>query len=114
MSPSNPDVPPRAEPITGHSVTGTDRAAPTRPGWLFRGVVATALMRYGTVVGVAGSAVIFAAVHGPDAVAVTAVLVGLINVVLLRRSGSIWPGVVAHAVNNLIGSGVGVVLAATM
>ncbi len=80
---------------------------------LFRGVVATALMRYGPVVGVAGSAVVFAAVHGPNAAAVTAAVVGLINAVLLRRSGSIWPGVVAHAVNNLIGIGVGVALAAT-
>jgi membrane protease YdiL (CAAX protease family) len=39
---------------------------------LFRGVVATALMRYGPVVGVAGSAVIFSAVHGLNAAAVTA------------------------------------------
>lgn len=78
---------------------------------LFRGVVATALLRYGSFVGVVGSAVVFAAVHGANAAAVTALVVGLITGELLRRSGSIWPGVVVHTVNNLIGYGVSLLLA---
>jgi len=41
-------------------------------------VVTTALLRYGAFVGVVGSAVIFALMHGINAVIVTALVVGLI------------------------------------
>jgi len=78
---------------------------------LFRGVVANALLRYGKVAGILGSAVVFAAVHGPNLAMVTAVIVGLIDAELFRRSGSIWPGVVVHAMNNLIGIGIGILIA---
>lgn len=80
---------------------------------LFRGVVANALLRYGKIAGVLGSAIVFAAVHGPNLAVVTALIVGLINAELFRRSRSIWPGVVVHAVNNLIGTGLGILIAAT-
>ena len=79
---------------------------------LFRGVVTTVLLRYGHVVGVLGSAVVFAAVHGANLAALTALIVGLLNAELLRRSRSIWPGVVVHAVNNLLGFGLGLLVAA--
>ena len=71
---------------------------------LFRGVIATALLRYGAVVGVLGSAVIFALCHGLNVITVTALIVGLINAELRRRSGSIWPGVIVHVLNNLLSS----------
>jgi len=41
------------------------------------------------------------------------VIVGLISAELRRRSGSIWPGVAVHAVNNLIGTGLGILITAT-
>ena len=80
---------------------------------LFRGRVANALLRYGKIAGLLGSAIVFAAVHCPNLAAVTAVVIGVINAELFRRSRSIWPGVVAHAVNNLLGTGFGILTAAT-
>ncbi|QBD83693.1 CPBP family intramembrane metalloprotease [Ktedonosporobacter rubrisoli] len=68
---------------------------------LFRGVITTALLRYGPVIGVVGSAVIFGLAHGINIVLPTALVVGLVNAELRRRSGSVWPGVIAHAVVNL-------------
>jgi len=79
-------------------------ATPIGEEMLFRGVVTTALLRYGAVIGVLGSAVIFALVHGLNSAIGTAFVVGLIAGELLRRSGSIWPGVVVHVVTNSIGS----------
>ncbi|MEU9822705.1 CPBP family intramembrane glutamic endopeptidase [Pseudonocardia alni] len=67
---------------------------------LFRGVVTSALLRYGAVVGVLGSAVVFALAHGLNAVFLTALVVGLVAGELRRRSGSVWPGVVTHLVHN--------------
>lgn len=69
----------------------------------FRGVLTTALLRYGPLVGVGGSAVVFALLHGINFVLPAALIVGLITAELRRRSGSIWPGVVVHAVNNALG-----------
>ena len=68
---------------------------------LFRGVVTTALLRYGPIVAVVGSAVIFAVAHGFNTVFPAALVVGLITAEIYRRSGSIWPAVVVHAVHNL-------------
>ena len=71
--------------------------------FLFRGVVTTVLLRYGALVGVVGSAVVFALMHGINVVLPSALIIGLITAELYRRSRSIWPGVVVHAVNNAIG-----------
>lgn len=68
---------------------------------LFRGVVTSALLRWGPVVGVVGSALVFAVMHLNVAVAITAFVVGLIAAELRRRSDSIWPAVVVRVVNNL-------------
>ncbi|SHJ36609.1 hypothetical protein SAMN05421803_105255 [Nocardiopsis flavescens] len=73
--------------------------------FLFRGVVATVLLRYGALVGVVGSAVVFALMHGINEVLPAALIVGLIGAELYRRSGSIWPGVLMHAVYNAISLG---------
>ena len=70
--------------------------------FLFRGVVTTVLLRYGALVGVVGSAVVFALMHGVNEVLPAAVIVGLIAAELYRRSGSIWPGVLMHALYNAI------------
>lgn len=74
---------------------------------LFRGVVATVLLRHGAVVGVLGSTLLFATafalVHGATVpVIVSAAVLGLVTGELRRRSGSIWPGLAAHVVHNLV------------
>ncbi|MFC4563395.1 CPBP family intramembrane glutamic endopeptidase [Nocardiopsis mangrovi] len=70
--------------------------------FLFRGVIANALLRYGPVIGVLGSSVIFAVAHGINIILPVAILVGIIAAELMRRSGSIWPAVAVHAVNNAV------------
>jgi membrane protease YdiL (CAAX protease family) len=69
---------------------------------LFRGVVTTVLLRYGALIGVIGSALVFAVMHGINAVFLTALVVGVVTAELRRRSGSIWPGFVVHLVNNSV------------
>ena len=67
----------------------------------FRGVVANVLLaRYGAWVGVVVSAAIFALAHGINPVLPAAFVVGVFTALLFRWSGSIWPGVVLHGVNN--------------
>lgn len=68
---------------------------------LFRGVVANALLRYGPFIGVVGSTLIFALMHGFNTVFPAALVVGLVTTEVYRRSGSVWPAVVVHAVVNL-------------
>lgn len=68
----------------------------------FRGVVTSWLMRYSPVLATLGSAVIFALAHGINFVLPAALVVGVITAELRRRSGSVWPGVVVHAVNNSV------------
>lgn len=70
--------------------------------FLFRGVVTTGLLRYGPVIATIGSAVIFAVVHGINVVLPAALIVGIITAELRRRSDSVWPGVVVHALNNSV------------
>ncbi|GAA2687574.1 MULTISPECIES: CPBP family intramembrane glutamic endopeptidase [Actinosynnema] len=77
---------------------------------LFRGVVANALGRYGWWAGVPLSSAVFALAHGINVILPVAFLVGVLSAVLLRRTGSIWPSVLVHAVNN----GLGVVAAAVL
>ncbi|RJQ81537.1 CPBP family intramembrane metalloprotease [Pseudonocardiaceae bacterium YIM PH 21723] len=71
---------------------------------LFRGVVTTALLRYGPVAGVVGSAVIFAVLHGVPVTMLSGLIVGLIAGELRRRSDSVWPGVVTHVTFNVASS----------
>lgn len=68
---------------------------------LFRGVITNALLRYGPFVGIVGSTLIFALAHGINPVFAVALVFGLISAELFRRSGSVWPGVIAHVINNL-------------
>ncbi len=67
----------------------------------FRGVLANALLaRYGAWVGVIVSAAIFAVAHGINPILPVAFVVGVLTALLFRWSGSVWPGVVLHGVNN--------------
>lgn len=67
---------------------------------VFRGVVASALDRYGAWASVIGSAFIFAAVHGPSVIFVDAFVVGILLGIVFRRSGSIWAPILLHIVYN--------------
>ncbi|MFI8527363.1 lysostaphin resistance A-like protein [Promicromonospora sukumoe] len=69
--------------------------------FFFRGVVTNALLRYGPVIGVVSSSVFFALVHGINMALPSALVVGIIAAEVMRRSGSIWPAVIVHAVNNV-------------
>ncbi|MGQ4271046.1 lysostaphin resistance A-like protein [Nocardiopsis changdeensis] len=69
--------------------------------FLFRGVVTTALLRYGPVIGSLGGSAVFAVFHGVNIILPAAFVVGLVAAEVMRRSGSIWPAVAVHSVNNL-------------
>ncbi|GAA4887198.1 CPBP family intramembrane glutamic endopeptidase [Streptomonospora salina] len=67
----------------------------------FRGVLANAVFaRYRAWIAVLVSAAIFAVAHGINPVLPVAFVVGVLTALLFRWSGSIWPGVVLHGVNN--------------
>ncbi|SDD67616.1 CPBP family intramembrane glutamic endopeptidase [Auraticoccus monumenti] len=67
----------------------------------FRGVITNALLRYGAVVGVLSSSVVFALFHGINLALPSALVVGIVAAEVMRRSGSIWPAVLVHVINNL-------------
>lgn len=68
---------------------------------LYRGIITNALLRYSPFIGVVGSTVIFALMHGINNIFPAAVVAGLATAEVFRRSGSIWPGLVVHVVFNL-------------
>ncbi len=70
----------------------------------FRGVLTNALLRYGSVVAVVVSTLVFALAHGLNLALVPAITVGLLAAVMTVRSCSIWPAVVLHVVNNTVGT----------
>ncbi|MGW6599452.1 CPBP family intramembrane glutamic endopeptidase [Streptomyces sp. NPDC055036] len=76
----------------------------------FRGVISTALYRYGAWVSVIGSTVIFALAHGINLALIPAIVVGAISGILLVRTKSVWPGVLVHTVNNGLGTIIAVLL----
>lgn len=67
---------------------------------LFRGLIYGALRRYGILLGLVVSSVLFGLAHGVSAVLVAAVVLGVVNVWLYERSRSIWVPVLGHAVFN--------------
>lgn len=75
---------------------------------LFRGVLLSALIkRWNASVAVAGSSVLFALIHLPGLdyqwyALPNLLLLALLLAALRLRSGSIWPGVLAHGINNLL------------
>lgn len=59
------------------------------------------LLRYGAVVAVVVSSIVFALFHGVNLALPSALIVGLVAGEVARRSGSVWPAVVIHVINNL-------------
>lgn len=74
--------------------------APLGEELLFRGVVFGWLSRWPVSAAVLGSALIFAAAHGFTVVFPVAVVLGIATAVVYHRSGSIWPAMALHVVNN--------------
>lgn len=68
--------------------------------FVFRGIIANVLNRYGSWIGVLASSTIFALAHGINPVLPAAFVVGVICALLLRRTGSVWPAVMVHGVHN--------------
>lgn len=66
----------------------------------FRSVIANALNRYGAWAGIVLSSAVFALAHGVNIILPLAFVVGLVCALLFRRTGSVWPGVLVHAVYN--------------
>ncbi len=69
--------------------------------FLFRGVLMRGLLRYGAIVAVVVSSIVFALFHGLNMALPSALIVGLVAGEVTRRSGSVWPAVVIHVINNL-------------
>lgn len=67
---------------------------------LFRGVLYTWLRRWGIVLAVTVSSVIFGLFHGGGAILFSSAALGVIAALAYERSGSLWPAVVAHATMN--------------
>lgn len=88
----------------GHALAATLFLAVLTPigeEFLFRGVITSALRRYGALIGVGGGALVFALFHGINMIFPAALVTGLAAGELFRRSGSIWPAVTVHVVVNL-------------
>ncbi|WP_181779425.1 CPBP family intramembrane glutamic endopeptidase [Pseudonocardia pini] len=85
-------------------------AVPLAEEMLYRGVAYSALRRYGPVAAALGSSAVFGLLHMAPVVIVVAFLLGLVNAVLVERTGSLWPAVASHVVFNLSA----LVLAATL
>lgn len=69
---------------------------------LFRGTLYAWLRRWGVVLAVIVSSVVFGLFHGVNVVLPAAIVFGVFNALLYEKSGSIWPAVVSHAVNNTL------------
>ena len=82
------------------SLIGGAVLTPLGEEFLFRGVVANALNRYGAWAGIGLSSVIFGLIHGVGVVLPVAIMVGVLSAILFRKTGSVWPCVVLHAVYN--------------
>ncbi|MBQ7860155.1 MAG: CPBP family intramembrane metalloprotease [Faecalibacterium sp.] len=67
---------------------------------LFRGVLQVLLRPWGAWLAIVGQAVLFGVLHGSLSAVVYAVLSGLFFGWLAEQSGSLWPGMVLHGINN--------------
>lgn len=75
--------------------------APIEEEILFRGVVYAGLRaRWGSGVAAAVSAVVFGVIHVPAVIVPT--VLGVVLAALYSRTGSVWPGVLVHVLNNAL------------
>jgi uncharacterized protein len=79
----------------------------------FRGVVANAFLgKFPAWLAIILSAAIFAIAHGINTILPIAFIVGIFAALVFRWSGSLWPGVVLHGVNNAAATVVPLIIAA--
>ncbi len=71
--------------------------------FLFRGLVCAQLMRYGRATAVIGSAILFGLMHGNFGQFFYTTMAGIMLGYCYVETRSIWPGVIAHMLNNLTG-----------
>lgn len=77
--------------------------APLSEELLFRGIILRGLLRrYRPVVAILLSSLLFALMHLNPWQTISAFTLGLIFGWFFLRTGSVWPGVVGHAINNFI------------
>ena len=69
---------------------------------VFRGVVQSGLWKYWTWVALLGSPLLFAAVHRPSVIFVDAFVMGLFFGTAYQLSGSVWPAIILHNINNAL------------
>jgi membrane protease YdiL (CAAX protease family) len=92
-------------PELGALVLGLSLAAPFCEEFFFRGVLQRALMKkLEPSMAVVLSALIFSAFHLDPVGFLARFELGVVFGLLAWRSGSIWPGIAAHAANNLMAS----------
>ncbi len=75
---------------------------PVMEEFAFRGVLFSALRRFGTGFAIVGSALVFSLVHLDFANVVFAFIAGLVFGFLYARTGNLWVTVCIHALNNAI------------
>ena len=71
--------------------------------FLFRGLICARLLPYGKTVAVVGSAVLFGLMHGNLGQLFYTTVAGVMLGWCFVETRSIWPGVIAHMLNNLMG-----------
>jgi len=69
---------------------------------VFRGFIMRAWLRYGFAAGVLGSGVLFGLQHAQLSGALPLSVVGIMLGIIAFRAGSLWPGVVIHAIYNSV------------
>jgi membrane protease YdiL (CAAX protease family) len=84
-------------------VLGISIAAPFCEEFAFRGIIQKGLAsRFTARVALIATAVLFSAYHLDPVGFIARVELGVLFGVLYQRSGTIWPGTMAHAANNLV------------
>lgn len=71
--------------------------------FLFRGLICARLLPYGKTVAIVGSAVLFGLMHGNLGQLFYTAVAGIMLGWCFVETRSIWPGVIAHMLNNLMG-----------
>jgi len=74
--------------------------APFAEELFFRGYLLKGYRRFGTGVAIWVTAILFAVVHLNPWQGLLAVIVGVVNAVIVLRTGSLWPAILVHVVVN--------------
>ena len=78
-------------------------AAPFCEEFMFRGVILSAFKPYGKGFAAIISSLLFALLHGNLEQAIPAFFIGMVLCYATLSSGSLWPAITIHCINNIIG-----------